>query len=178
MVRPIATLAGVMLAASVYAQQPPVVIADRGGIPLADVINEGDAHKPQLGQSVERASANVLSRGLLSESLYPVISRNLSVGPVGADEARNISAHLLTQPMFIVGYDRVSANWLQSNVDVLEEKRAVGLVVNVDTPQQMERLLELTGRRLALTPMSGDQLAKAINLRHYPVFIDRSGVVR
>jgi integrating conjugative element protein (TIGR03765 family) len=107
-----------------------------------------------------------------------VISRNLSVGPVGADEARNIPAHLLTQPMFIVGYDRVSANWLQSNVDVLEEKRAVGLVVNVDTPQQMERLLELTGRRLALTPMSGDQLAKAINLRHYPVFIDRSGVVR
>lgn len=176
MVRSI-TLASALLASSVFAQAPPIVIADHGGIPIAEVINEGDAHKPKV-EHIQQTRNSVLDRGLLSNSLYPVISRSLSVGPVGANEARNISAHLLSQPMFIVGYDRVSANWLKSNVDLLEEKGALGLVVNVETPEQMEHLLELTGRRLALTPMSGEQLANAINLRHYPVFIDSSGVLR
>lgn len=176
MVRSI-TLASSLLATSAFAHEPPIVIADHGGIPIAEVINEGDAHKPKL-EHLEKTRDSVLGRGLLSSSLYPVISRSLRVGPVGANEARDIPAHLLTKPMFIVGYDRVSANWLKSNVDLLAEKGALGLVVNVETPEQMEYLLELTGRRLALTPMSGEQLAKAINLRHYPVFIDSSGVVR
>ncbi len=178
MVRPITTLAGLVLAFSVSAQEPPVVIADHGGIKITDIINEDDQHKPVTIPGISAPTKSPLDQGLLSESLYPVVSRNLSVGPVGPDEAKDIPSYLLTRPMFIVGYDRVSANWLQSNVDLLEEKGAIGLVVNVDTPEQMKRLIAMTEERLALAPMSADRLARSINLRHYPVFIDSSGVLR
>lgn len=178
MVRPITALASITLASSLYAQEPPVVIADHGGIPITEVINENDDQLPRVDRAMAQASASILDRGLLSDSLYPVVSQNLTVGPVGAHEARNIPSYLLTQPLFIVGYDRVSANWLESNMDVLAEKRAIGLVVNVQSPAQMERLVEITQQRVALTPMSADQLARSINLRHYPVFIDHAGVVR
>lgn len=177
MVKSLTLVASAMLATSLYAQEPLVTLEDRGGILIKDILNPDDDEKPSI-EELMGEKPKPKDNGLLSEALYPVISERLSVGPVGPDEARDIPSYLLTRPFFIVGADRVSANWMKSNLDLLVERQAIGLVVNVESPDHMRRLIELTERRLPLTPMPADQLASAINLKHYPVYIDNSGVLR
>ena len=57
----------------------------------------------------------------------------------------------------------------------LQTLRAVGLVVNVATPDALAAL-----RRLApgvmLSPASGDDLAQRLGLKHYPVLITATGI--
>ena len=167
-----------------------ITLEDRGGIVIQDLIEypderaerellyaESDTTKSDTTNSLADPS-RILADGLYSESLYPVISESLRVGPIGEDEATDLQSYLLTMPMFIIGYDRVSVNWMLDNIDILEENKAVGLVVNVDTPDQMRELVRLTEGRVALQPTPGDDIAHALNLRHYPAYIDHQGIVR
>ena len=80
--------------------------------------------------------------------------------------------------MFIIGYDSVSINWLKQNRRFLKEKRAIGLVGNVATVGEMNHLQSLAGEGILLQATNGEQMAKAINLRHYPFFVDKNGVMR
>ncbi|HFS0748524.1 TPA: PFL_4695 family integrating conjugative element protein, partial [Pseudomonas aeruginosa] len=52
---------------------------------------------------------------------------------------------------------------------------AVGLVVNVETVQGLARLRTLVPG-VPLAPMSGDDLAERLGLRHYPVLITATGI--
>ena len=80
---------------------------------------------------------------------------------------------------FIVGYDQVSMGWLRDNLEALERNYALGLVVNVETPEQLEALYALTENRLVLTPASGETLASSVHLRHYPAYVDnKRGLLR
>lgn len=80
--------------------------------------------------------------------------------------------------MFIIGYDSVSINWLKQNRQFLNEKRAIGLVVNVSTVEQMDYLQSVAGKGILMQATNGEQMAKAINLQHYPFFVDQNGVMR
>lgn len=180
-------LAACVVAASVSAvagvQDTPIVLVDRGGIPIKELlgdpsdISEVESMLTEPNSSLEDPSRG-LADGLYSESLYPVISKSLSVGPIESDEAVDLPTSLLTMPMFIIGYDRVSVNWMLNNLGILEENKAIGLVVNVHTPDQMRELVRLTEGRVALQPTPGDGLAEALNLRHYPAYIDHQGIMR
>ena len=186
MVRPLNRLMMTVLALSFGATvvsscvaASPTVISDRGGIEIKELLNPP-------GESVESVEEltrlhndpETMKDGLLSAGLYPVYSESLTVGPIGQSEATDIPSYLLTMPFFIVGYDRVSANWMIENLDILVENHAVGLVVNIETPEQMKELMRITQNRVALTPVQGDDLAETLNLRHYPAYIDHQGVVR
>ena len=57
----------------------------------------------------------------------------------------------------------------------LRERGAVGLVVNVETVQGLARLRTLVPG-VPLAPMSGDDLAERLGLRHYPVLITATGI--
>lgn len=162
-----------------------VTLEDRGGIKIQDLIEDPDERAERESLYSESKITNsltdpsrILADGLYSEALYPVVSESLRVGPIGNDEAADLQSYLLTMPMFIIGYDRVSVNWMLDNLDILEENKAVGLVVNVETPDQMREIVRLTQGRVALQPTPGDDLAQALNLRHYPAYIDHQGIVR
>lgn len=157
------------------------VIADHGGLAIKTILEEVPLEEEPLAIQEETSQTNptqIWQNGLLSETLYPVISNNLEIGPVGDDEATDIPGYLLTFPFFIIGFDQISASWIEANLELLKEKNAVGLVVNVENPSQMRKLMQLTGNQVPLYPTPGDDLALALNLRHYPVYIDHSGVAR
>ena len=157
------------------------VIADHGGLAIKTILEEVPQEGEPLAIQEETSQTNptqIWENGLLSETLYPVISKNLEIGPVGDDEATDIPGYLLTFPFFIIGFDQISASWIETNLELLKEKNAVGLVVNVENPSQMQKLMQLTGNQVPLYPTPGDDLALALNLRHYPVYIDHSGVAR
>lgn len=155
----------------------PIVLSDRGGIAMSEILNPPG----ESVESIEEIAAHdpaEMNNGLLSEGLYPIYTDAMQVGPIGRNEGQDIPSYLLTVPFFIVGYDRVSVNWMVKNLDHLVEKKAIGLVVNVETPDQMRELVERTGGRLPLTPMRGNELAKTLNLYHYPAYIDNAGLMR
>ena len=153
--------------------EPTMVIADLGGIPIDELL-----YPDGIEPNDEPEEAPALNDGWLSPGLYPVQTDLMSVGVISEAEGRDIPSYLISQPIFIVGYDRASANWLINNVDILEQNQAVGLVVNVDTPEQMRELLRITEHRLMLQPVNGNRLAQSLKLYHYPAYIDQDGVLR
>ncbi|WP_095101707.1 integrating conjugative element protein [Pseudomonas sp. Irchel 3A5] len=103
--------------------------------------------------------------------MLPVKSTRLSPGKV---DTRVLNAPGL-QPMFLIGDDELSRDWLAARIDVLRELNAVGLVVNVEKYESLQELRRLANG-LELAPASADQLAEILNLDHYPALITSTGL--
>lgn len=154
------------------AAEPLIVVDDRGGVsalPYYEALNllpHGSSVQrppipiPQIPPSVD-AEAQML----------PVRSAKLSPGNV----TRRIIEAPGLQPFFLIGDDEVSHVWLRRHVASLRERNAAGLVVNVETTQGMERLRALAPG-LQLWPVSADDLADRLGLRHYPALITATGI--
>ena len=158
-----------------------VVIEDRGGIPLAHFVDEPEQPKPsrKTPSEYQQAAMNSAAAGYFDPSLYPIRTPSMSVGPVTAEELAQFDPAHVQFSFFIVGYDQVSMGWLRDNLEALERNYALGLVVNVETPEQLEALYALTENRLVLTPASGETLASSVHLRHYPAYVDnKRGLLR
>ncbi|WP_084614885.1 integrating conjugative element protein [Pseudomonas batumici] len=103
--------------------------------------------------------------------MLPVRSPSLSPGSF---ESRVHNAAGL-QPVFLVGDDELSRQWLQRRGDALREMKAVGWVVNV---QRMAALAELRalGAGLEMLPASADDLAQRLGIEHYPALVTATGI--
>lgn len=104
-------------------------------------------------------------------SAFPVVSQ-LTPGTV---KAKTLSASGLVQPIFMIGYDKLSAQWLSERYRTLKALNALGLVVNVPTAEAMAELQSIAPD-LMLQPISGDDLAKHIGVKHYPVLITKTSI--
>ena len=165
---------GLLSTTTVFAQTasaPLIVVEDRGGAsalpyyqPLNpqpdDTARPAPLPRPRVGNSAEAEAA-----------MLPVRSANLSPGDV---PRRVIRAPGLT-PLFLVGDDDRSRDWLQQRGKDLQALRAVGLVVNVATPEALAALRRLAPG-LVLLPVSGDDLAQRLGIKHYPVLITATGI--
>ncbi len=112
----------------------------------------------------------IATKGMLK--VYPVVTTELSPNTV---TPRAINYPQLQQPLFIVGYDALSMRWLKTFHATLLQQQAVGLVVNVDSAQQFAAI-QAAAPGLELYPGSGSQLAKEIDLHHYPVLISTTRI--
>ena len=83
------------------------------------------------------------------------------------EEAAHIKEQFVERPLFIIGFDDVSINWLQANQNYLAGKRAVGLVVNIETKNQMVLLRQLAGNDCSYRH-TWERNGAALNIRHYP----------
>ncbi len=59
---------------------------------------------------------------------------------------------------------------LQEHKEKLKQSHAIGIVVNVQTEQQVNQLQKTAGG-LEITPVPGTKVAKQLSLEHYPVLI-------
>ncbi len=112
----------------------------------------------------------VIDKGM--PKVYPVVTPELSPNTV---TPRTTDYPQLQQPLFIVGYDALSFRWLKTFQATLLQHQAVGLVVNVDTAQQFAAIQALAPG-LEMYPGSGSQLAKEIDLHHYPALISTTRI--
>ena len=171
-----------LLAATAHAQgrgpvikssSPPlIVVEDKGGssaLPHYRALNPQDAQpsqpatpqtKPRIGGPAEAEAA-----------MLPVRSMRLTPG----DEPRRVIRAPGLTPLFLIGDDDRSRAWLQRRGKDLQALRAVGLVVNVATPEALAALRRLAPG-LMLSPASGDELAQRLGLKHYPVLITATGI--
>lgn len=98
--------------------------------------------------------------------MLPVVSWSLSPGPV---ESRAIDIPGL-RPVFLIGDDSLSRSWLRLWRDKLRRLNALGLVVNVASPEGLLALRQLA-EGLRLIPVTGDDLATLLEFSHYPVLV-------
>lgn len=108
----------------------------------------------------------------ISFTQYPVTATKLSLGPV---ESQAVKLPPTFQPVFIVGTDDLSQQWLQINQDRLFELRAVGILTEVESEADL-KALKTQFPKLLFMPMSTDAIAKYLPTKHYPVLITRDRI--
>ncbi len=99
-------------------------------------------------------------------TLLPIHSPGLTPGPV-APRGHALS---LTQPVFLIGAGERSKSWLTRHRARLESLGAIGLLVEAETPTDLEAIAELAGT-LPIVPAPATDLAAILKIRHYPVCI-------
>ena len=150
------------------------VIADHGGYSVSEYLPTMDKDNLERQRQVyeDRRSKKLV------QAHFPVVSKTLKVGRLTPDQAKDLKFEMVSQPIFMIGYDRVSIDWLKANRGHLAKSKAIGLVVNVQNPTQMEELQTLAGNDIALQPTPGDSLAEHLKIRNYPFYMDNKGVMR
>ena len=176
--------AAALLAAVAHAQDrsaankalspPLIVVEDKGGasaLPYYRALNPQDAQpgQPTMPQPAPRIGGPADAEA----AMLPVRSARLSPG----DEPRRVIRAPGLTPLFLVGDDDRSRAWLKQRRVELQAQRAVGLVVNVATPEALAALRRLAPG-LVLSPASGDDLARRLGIKHYPVLITATGIER
>jgi len=130
--------------------------------------------KPKLqppGQLPPPPALTVDSYGL------PVKTPSMTPGKVHARSLPALQGKMAgARPLFLVGADQWSLQWIQQNQARLLELQAVGMVVDVDTESDLKILRQAAGG-LQLMPASGEAVAKGLGLKHYPVLIAPPGVI-
>ena len=76
----------------------------------------------------------------------------------------------MPRPLFLVGADEVSLNWLREHRERLMHIGAVGLIVQAEGEADIEKVRAVAGE-LQLATGSGAMLAEHFGIAHYPVLI-------
>ena len=82
--------------------------------------------------------------------------------------------HIQT-PLFLLGSDSLSKDWLIKHQQTLMGVGAIGLLVQAEDFNDVAAIRAL-GKGLMIFPASADDLAEQLNLHYYPVLISKSGV--
>ncbi|MDR3212494.1 MAG: integrating conjugative element protein [Azoarcus sp.] len=161
-----------LFSATAIAGEALIVVEDLGGVsalPYYQRLNPPNAGsaKPSVPAPRPRAGRPTEAEALM----LPVRSALLSPGEA---PRRVLHAPGLT-PLFLIGDDERSRRWLQQRQATLQEMRAAGQVVNVTSPEALAALRRLVPG-LTLSPVSGDDLARRLGIRHYPALITAAGI--
>lgn len=159
-------LACLFLLPATFCEAALEVIADHGGKPAAPY------YKLLEGQAPEPPAQIIIPLQVTTADMLPVRSQRLTPGVV---EPRAIRLLGLATPLFLVGDDSASLQWLAQRQPALMQLGAIGWAVNVADAQGLQRLRDAADG-LAVLPIHGDDLAGRIPLQHYPVLITATSI--
>lgn len=151
--------------------------------PLAPLLNPLLADEVSLIDPAKASDPNPSPKSMLGpaalSNLLPVRSPGLEVGG-SAESSLNpgVMARLAQgnpRPLFLIGSDTVSLQWLASHRDTLRSLGAVGMLVQADTEDDVRRVVRVA-QGLSITLSSGSDLAAVLGIHRYPVLITRDGI--
>ncbi|MBT0725997.1 integrating conjugative element protein [Rosenbergiella australiborealis] len=143
------------------------VLADLGGedaTPYFDGINKQPG-LPEASPATPPVSAMV--------AMFPISTPEMTPGTV---ENRPLQLPGIGV-LFLIGDDEQSRYWLAENAQALIARHAAGMIVSVDSASAVESLRDLAPG-VPMAPASGSELARRLQLRHYPVLITDTGLSR
>ena len=124
----------VCLGAVVQAQAELKVIGDFGG---ESAVRFYEALQPD--ESMVQAYPNSVPSTLTEADILPVISHRMTPGQI-QPVRMNLPGML---PIFLIGTDNLSKNWLHANYNYLKKIGAMGLVVSVKTTNELSELRQI-----------------------------------
>jgi integrating conjugative element protein (TIGR03765 family) len=101
----------------------------------------------------------------------PVHSKHLTPGHV----TRRVIAAPGLEPLCLIGDDPLSRTWIKARLASLQLLHAVGLIVEVHFYAALQAL-RAAAPGVLLVPASGDDIARRLDLHHYPVLITATGI--
>ncbi len=151
-------LASVLITSNAFAFTK--VIADVGNtIAASTYINQFQGNNSEQQKTTPKQAY---------ESYYTAQSKELTPGKV---KTQTVDIKNLPRPIFIIGSDRNSLNWLDKYHAQLKKINALGFVVNLKNSEEYKKISDKY--KLPLFPINGDQLAEKFNIHHYPVLISK-----
>ncbi len=157
---------------AVSAHAAPVVIYDGG---TSSPIAEYTAAITQPAKPNPTPDLNSLPRRPVLRYVVPVKTPELTPGRVATQANARLRNSYLAQPIFIVGADRFSLQWLEVNRARLREINAYGMLVQADTVADVTKVARVA-QGLNIVPVSGSDIARQLALKHYPVLISREWI--
>ena len=157
-----------------------IVIYDSGETqPLAPYLQSLRPEKPQSKpQKKPRPQPQLLGSADVS-NLLPMHSPGLTLGTLSPLASNPPQLTLLAKgnprPFFLIGTDERSRQWLLAHRSQLVLLGAVGMVVQANTKEELERIAAIADG-LPITLGSASDIVKALGIRHYPVLISARGV--
>ncbi|STX50936.1 integrating conjugative element protein, PFL_4695 family [Legionella busanensis] len=118
-----------------------------------------------FSQQKEKITEESLKLEEKLDARLPVTSQ----AQVGHITKRKIDLSSFSQPLFILGGDPFSFNWLKEHATELEEKHAIGFITNIDNSSRLEEFQRLT--KAPLLPANIDELLVIFHENHYPFII-------
>jgi integrating conjugative element protein (TIGR03765 family) len=106
---------------------------------------------------------------------FPVVTKSMRSGRLQTPLQLR-TAGWLAAPMFVVGDDSLSKQWLAANRQRLQRSGATGLVVNVASIEAFRALRALVPD-VPMAPGSVEGLAQQASLSVYPLFVSVDGQV-
>lgn len=162
-----------ILAGSSFAA-PVVIASDQTTVSSKPYLNQVSVNPQALLSHIPKSQLLALSKahGKLDMQTLPVKTDNMTPGIV---KPHKISMPYLPAKVFLVGSDQLSQRWLKLHKTQLVKMKAVGLLVQVKNETELQEMQTLA-KPLPLIPVSGEQVGKRLNLKHYPVLISNDQV--
>ncbi len=123
-----------------------------------------------IGDQTPKASTPLTptrARQSVAVKQYPVVTKSMT--PSGRHSTVHRS-HAGTGNVFFVGTDFYSTSWLRKNHRQLKQLGAQGIAVNVANARSFAQL-KMIAKGLPLVAASVDDLARQLNIKHYPILI-------
>lgn len=120
---------------------------------------------------IDDTSRSVKQRNYTLPIAFPIQTKTMRPGKVMI-QAKNMG--YLSRPMFLIGSDKFSLDWLQARRTALLKLDAFGWLVQANTIHDVERVLR-SANGLRIVPASVEQIAQEHGLTHYPVLISSDG---
>ena len=151
-----------VLYSGVHAKEPLTVIYDSGDtMPLEPYLPKRAPQEKENAQNTQRQ---------LPFSL-PITTPSMQPGKVTATPK---ALRYLQRPLFLVGADQASRDWLAGRREQLIRLGAVGLLVEAKDRQEIEAVLAIA-EGLRLVPASAEGFAAELGLSHYPILLSKEG---
>ena len=158
-----------------------IVLHDQGGVPVAPFFapfeDESYENDHLIYEPTFRPDQPL--KHFSEADMLPVVTLSLSDKVLGPSQLDRINQQLnlpsYVTPFFVLGVDHLSMQWLQARLPQLVDMGAVGLVVNVATVSELERLRSIAPG-VELRPTPGDMLREQFLLPGYPVLISSNGL--
>ncbi|MDW9178621.1 integrating conjugative element protein [Legionella pneumophila] len=120
-----------------------------------------------MEQYIEESQAQLTEESLKLQEKLDARLPTSSKATAGKVKRRKLSLVNFSNPVFIIGDDAESYQWLQKNAQKLEEAKALGFVANINTSEQLQALQRLT--KAPLLPANVDDLMDIFQENHYPL---------
>ena len=145
-----------------HARESLTVIYDSGDtLPL----------EPYLPKRAPQEKAAIPEKTSQLPFSLPITTPSMQPGRVTASPK---ALRYLQRPLFLVGADQVSKDWLAEKREQLIELGAVGLLVEAKDRQEVEAVLAIA-EGLRLVPASAEGFAAKLGLTYYPILLSKEG---
>lgn len=107
--------------------------------------------------------------------LFPIHTPAMRAGRFEPSHAPHIALEHLRTPLFLVGTDTYSSQWLSQHRTTLQAHKAIGFVIEAPHYEAFIALSTLVPE-LLMIPVPGQQLAEVLGLTVYPLMLTRTGI--